>query len=282
MFQVNLDAGRLTGGDIGNLLAQHETKHHRHILTKPTHLWRDIVTHDKGGGTGGAGAHLDTARDRQDAQCLDKQQPQIRLHVESSILGPQPTKKGAPTAGIADIMRQLFQEFAAPHRAPRHRLLKLAGKPRVAMHHPKIKEDVDIHQITGRGAPHPVADRLPPAGKGPAPGGVARHHIAAAIGNAGSIQNIGDMAAKLHEPGAVGIVIFGVSKQDGMVLVGRQQTFAARRRAKHQHRIFNRRTTPSCIAHHHLGKPHRLAQRGPVLATDDGRDVQPRHAFAGQ
>ena len=74
MFQFNLDAGRLTGGDISNLLAQYATQHHRHILAKASHLGRDIVTRDKGGGTGGAGARLDTERDRQDAQCLDKRQ----------------------------------------------------------------------------------------------------------------------------------------------------------------------------------------------------------------
>ena len=191
----------------------------------------------------------------------------------------------------ADVARKLLEERPAAGGAAGHRRLKLRDKFGAAMHKPEIEEDVDIQEIFRAGPPHPPADGLSPSGQRPAPAFAPRHHPALAIGNAGGIENVGDVPAKGEEPLPGGTVRrglaairrrAGICKQDGVILVGRQQALSARRGSQHQYRIIGGRRPHARRRHDRLGKARRLAKRGAILAADHRSDVMARQRLTRQ
>ena len=107
-------------------------------------------------------------------------------------------------------------------------------------------------------APPPPASRRV-YGDRPARG----HHAALAVRHAAGIQDPVDMPSECREPSLGGRPLAGIRIEDqGIVLVGRQQAFAAAGGSEHQEAPRARRAAPAVADHHRLGQ--RRGSRGHV------------------
>ena len=144
----------------------------------------------------------------------------------------------------------------------------------------QIEEDVDREQVLWVGTSDPVRDARAPGRLRTAPGRVLRHHAAGAIGDAGLVQDVGDLRAERREPTILGAVRFTFGEHDGVVLVHREQALAAPGRAEHRERVRARRRAPAGLGHALLGQQRGTAGHGAEFARDHGRDLAARQAFA--
>ena len=129
--------------------------------------------------------------------------------------------------GEADIAARGV-EPVAPQRA---------RKLGVAMHAGEIEEDIDRQQILRTRMADPIGDALAPGRERAAPLRILGHDAALAIGHPDLVQDVGDTRRQSLEP-AVGIAArLAFGKDDRIVLVHRQQAFAAAGGAEHRKRV---------------------------------------------
>ena len=113
-----------------------------------------------------------------------------------------------------------------------------------------------------------------------APGGVFRHDAALAIGHAGLVQDIGDVGSRTlrtSDPRALRLAAF---EDHGIVLVHRQQAFAAAGRSENDQRVAAWRLAQAALPHHpfgdHGGLPGERAEfAGNHFRNARGRTVPP-------
>ena len=86
--------------------------------------------------------------------------------------------------------------------------------------------------------------------------------------------------AERREPAILGAVRFALGEHDGVVLVHREQAFAAPGRAEHRERVRAGRGALAGLGHALLGQQRGAVRHGAELARDHGRDLAARQAFA--
>ena len=104
---------------------------------------------------------------------------------------------------------------------------KRLAEREIAMHRPQVEEDVDIEQILRPRAADPVGYALLPMGERAAPQGILRHDPALAIGHARLVEQVGDFFAEPREPAVRRPVRIAFCEDEGVVLIGSEQAFAA-------------------------------------------------------
>ena len=149
----------------------------------------------------------------------------------------------------------------------------------IAPHIPEVIEDVGVQQVDGLALAHPAVDLAFPAPQAVAAVLVLRHHPADTIDEAGRIHDVGGAPAELGIPG---IVAFGTGMNQGIVLIGGKQAFAAPGRTQHQESPGGGRLSLSLLVHGLFRQASRprgnIAQR----VADDLGDLRRAQAFRQQ
>ena len=220
---------------------------------------------------GGARAHI--VADRERARRRDQRQQAALLQVRAPLhVAADVAEQGQGRAPVAGKLAQQLHEgwvLAAgvigvvPDR--------LAQRQRTVHRH-AIEEDVDVEQVLRPLPAHPAVDRRLPARNAHAPLGIARHHATLAEGHSGGIEHGGNLDPERLEPLVLGGTGLASLVDDGVVLICRQQGFAAAGRAEHKDGIADRRRSLAGLRQARLGKLRGTPRQDADLGADDARD----------
>ena len=156
------------------------------------------------------------------------------------------------------------------------------GKTAVAVDGAQVEKDVDGQQIRGIGARDPVVDPIPPRCDRTAPRRVLRHHATLAIGHADLMQDIRDKRPERREPAILLAIRLAALEDHRIVLVHRQQAFAAPGRSEHHHGIAARRIALAALPHDPLGDHGGLPGERAEFAGNHLRDIAAGQSFRHQ
>ena len=156
------------------------------------------------------------------------------------------------------------------------------GKTAVAVDGAQVEEDIDGQQILRVGAPDPVVDPVPPRCDRASPGRVFRHDATPAIGHSGLMQDVSDMGPERRKPAILRAVRLAALEDHGIVLVHRQQAFAAPCRSEHDHGIAAWRVALAALSHDPLGNHGGLPGQRAEFAGNHFRNVAAGQPFRQQ
>ena len=144
----------------------------------------------------------------------------VHLDVEPPVTGFQAAEQRQRAVNRSQTLAEQFGEGGIPAPLCVGVVEQRVPERQSSMDRGGVKENVDIEKVLLPGLPEPAIDPTVPGVDRPSPFGVLRHHPTGAVGNAGSVQDLGGARAKFGEPGVLRSVRFTRLEEDRVVLIG--------------------------------------------------------------
>ena len=190
-----------------------------------------VVAADAGGAQpfepGARRAFCDAVADRQDPGRRHDGKKTVFLEVDPAILSPEAAEHGEGAALVHELLGEEPHEqwLLARHGVGfGEQRIAEAG---VAVHGAHVEEDVDIEHVLRTRPYDPFGNAVPPQIERAAPFRVPGHDAALAERDAGRVERRGDLFAETCEPAVLVTARLAGGEDDGVVLVGGEQAFAA-------------------------------------------------------